>query len=182
MLEPDVVPLGPARHRLPVTGIPFGVIMPTHARIGYRIHTDVDRNIREHAASGRPNEVGGLVLGCVHTQDDALFVDVNVALAARSTLASPMSVTFTVASWLDLLRRRRRYDDLVVGWYHSHPGHGVFLSTADLFVHEGFFSAEPWYLAIVIDPVSDELGVFAHGGRRVAPCSISEAEREGTTP
>jgi hypothetical protein len=50
-------------------------------------------------------------------------------------------------------------DKSVVGWYHSHPGFGVFLSDHDLFIHENFFSARH-QVAWVYDPHSDEEGCF----------------------
>jgi len=32
-------------------------------------------------------------------------------------------------------------DKKIVGWYHSHPGFGIFLSEYDLFIHRNFFTA-----------------------------------------
>jgi hypothetical protein len=50
-------------------------------------------------------------------------------------------------------------DDRIVGWYHSHPGFGVFLSEHDIFIHRNFFS-DPNQVAWVFDPHSDEEGCF----------------------
>lgn len=50
----------------------------------------------------------------------------------------------------------RDHPDLqIVGWYHSHPGHGIFLSSYDQFIHENFFSA-PGMVALVVDPRDDD--------------------------
>jgi proteasome lid subunit RPN8/RPN11 len=38
-----------------------------------------------------------------------------------------------------------------VGWYHSHTRSGIFLSDADLEIHQRFFP-EPWQVALVIKP------------------------------
>jgi len=46
-----------------------------------------------------------------------------------------------------------------VGWYHSHPGFGVFLSEHDMFIQENFFSS-PQQVAWVFDPHTDEEGCF----------------------
>ena len=52
------------------------------------------------------------------------------------------------------------YPDLkMVGWYHSHPGFGVFLSGHDLFIHRNFFTA-PWQVAFVTDPLGKASGCF----------------------
>src|SRR6185437_9021328 len=47
----------------------------------------------------------------------------------------------------------------IVGWYHSHPGFGVFLSDHDTFIHRNFFSSRD-QVAWVYDPHSDEEGCF----------------------
>jgi hypothetical protein len=51
-----------------------------------------------------------------------------------------------------------------VGWYHSHPSFGIFLSEHDLFIHRNFFSG-PAQIAVVVDPINCTEGVFAwrHG-------------------
>jgi proteasome lid subunit RPN8/RPN11 len=48
----------------------------------------------------------------------------------------------------------------VVGWFHSHPGLGVFLSGTDLRTQRDCFGAE-WQIAVVLDPQRREFGVFA---------------------
>jgi hypothetical protein len=47
----------------------------------------------------------------------------------------------------------------IVGWYHSHPDFGVFLSDMDMFIHRHFFNL-PWQVAHVYDPIRKEEGVF----------------------
>jgi len=43
---------------------------------------------------------------------------------------------------------RKRLETLL-GWYHSHPGQGGFLTTHDVETHEKFFT-EPWHVAILV--------------------------------
>jgi proteasome lid subunit RPN8/RPN11 len=50
-------------------------------------------------------------------------------------------------------------DKQIVGWYHTHPGMGVFLSPYDTWLHHHFFP-EPWQVALVIDPHSATGGFF----------------------
>jgi proteasome lid subunit RPN8/RPN11 len=40
----------------------------------------------------------------------------------------------------------------VVGWYHTHPGHGLFLSPVDKVNHAGYQSLNPSAVALVFDP------------------------------
>jgi proteasome lid subunit RPN8/RPN11 len=62
-----------------------------------------------------------------------------------------------------------------VGWYHSHPGLGVFLSEQDRFIHKSFFGDEPWYIAVVFDPASGERGVFVWAGEDIVSYTCSSA-------
>jgi len=48
---------------------------------------------------------------------------------------------------------------IAVGWYHSHPGHGVFLSAQDMTIVQGVYD-QPWNIAWVIDPVRNTEGIF----------------------
>jgi proteasome lid subunit RPN8/RPN11 len=40
----------------------------------------------------------------------------------------------------------------IVGWYHTHPGHGLFLSPVDKVNHSGYQSLNPSAVALVFDP------------------------------
>ena len=64
-----------------------------------------------------------------------------------------------------------------MGWYHTHPGFGPFLSAHDRFIHENFF-AHPRHVALVLDPVQHLVAVFAwHNGaiERLPGCLLYAA-------
>ena len=50
----------------------------------------------------------------------------------------------------------------IVGWYHSHPGHGLFLSQTDLETHMQFYQFSPFALSLVADPKSGEFGIWIY--------------------
>jgi len=127
-----------------------------------------ERTVRDHAATAPRLEVGGLLIGDVYTAGSGFHVDVSGALPARRAISGMLHLRFGVAAWLDLTRERHlRKRERVVGWYHTHPGIGVFLSATDRNLHGAFFCGLPWYVALVFDPAGpagpagDELGVFA---------------------
>jgi hypothetical protein len=66
-------------------------------------------------------------------------------------------------------------DKRILGWYHTHPGFGIFLSEMDMFIHRNFFNL-PWQLAYVYDPHADEDGMFTWKREKVnlAPIMIDE--------
>src|SRR5208337_2037861 len=91
-------------------------------------------------------------------------------------------VTFTADTWQHIqVLMDKQYPDLrIVGWYHTHPGHGVFLSEMDVFLHESFFGL-PWQAALVYDPRSGEEGIFnAHQGRSQHLDYVVEADEPAT--
>jgi len=50
----------------------------------------------------------------------------------------------------------------IVGWYHSHPGHGLFLSQTDLDTHMRFYQFSPYAVSLVVDPKSHEFGIWIY--------------------
>ncbi len=48
---------------------------------------------------------------------------------------------------------------VVVGWYHSHPGHGIFLSGQDMTIVRSIYNAE-WHIAMVVDSQQGRVGFF----------------------
>lgn len=47
----------------------------------------------------------------------------------------------------------------IVGWYHSHPGFGVFMSGTDVITQRRYFPRD-FHVALVIDPINGDRGFF----------------------
>jgi proteasome lid subunit RPN8/RPN11 len=86
---------------------------------------------------------------------------VQHALPARFTRQSNVYLTFTQDTLVDLHDQleKRFPNEKIVGWYHTHPRMGIFLSHYDTFLHKNFFP-EPWQVALVIEPYSSQGGFF----------------------
>jgi proteasome lid subunit RPN8/RPN11 len=116
-----------------------------------------------HAASRLSAEVGGILVGrwCMDVQTDKPFIVIVGALPARFTRQGSVYLTFTQDSLVDLHAKiEEQYPGKeIVGWYHTHPHMGVFLSQYDTWLHEHFFP-EPWQVALVIEPVGMSGGFF----------------------
>lgn len=119
--------------------------------------------IERHALLDTSVELGGILLGkeCVDDQTGEPFVFVTRSLEAKHYENTQASFTYTHDSWEEITRERdTRHPDLdIVGWYHTHPDFGVFLSSHDLFIHRHFFG-QPLQLAYVVDPVRQTRGFF----------------------
>lgn len=119
--------------------------------------------IERHALRDTSVELGGILLGkeCIDEQTGLPFVHITKSLEAKHYENTQASFTYTHDSWEEITRERDRlFPDLdIVGWYHTHPDFGIFLSSHDLFIHHHFF-AQPLQVAYVIDPIRQTRGFF----------------------
>ncbi len=119
--------------------------------------------IERHALSDTSVELGGILLGkeCVDPATGEPFVWVTQSLQAKHYANTQASFTYTHDSWEEITRERDRLypDSDIVGWYHTHPSFGIFLSHHDLFIHQNFF-AQPLQVAYVVDPINQTRGFF----------------------
>jgi len=116
--------------------------------------------VEKHVRSDLDKEVGGILVG---TMADST-AHITASLPALRAQSGSTNVTFTHEVWEDVLAAvdGDHPGEGIVGWYHSHPGFGVFLSEHDRFIHANFFP-DPVMVALVVDPLSGEAGWFAGG-------------------
>lgn len=112
-----------------------------------------------HVFNNNDREVGGVLVGYKSLRGALPYVE--GAIAAMSADEQRATLTFTQDSWEHVHRVMESEfpSGEIVGWYHTHPGFGIFLSEHDLFIHRNFFSDES-QVAQVIDPHSGEEGIF----------------------
>jgi proteasome lid subunit RPN8/RPN11 len=124
-----------------------------------RMQAEVTRQIRQHCRTSMSTEVCGVLIGDLHEAEGA--VEIFAAIAGANAAQAGTHVTFTQDTWEHIYKVKDvEYPEArIVGWYHSHPGFGVFLSEHDTFIQENFFSAEN-QVAWVFDPHTDEEGCF----------------------
>jgi proteasome lid subunit RPN8/RPN11 len=132
------------------------------------MEAEVARKIRQHARGSMKAEVCGVLLGSAE-QDRTV---IEACIAGANAAQGGAHVTFTQDTWEHIYRiKDQQFPDLkIVGWYHSHPGFGVFLSEHDLFIQENFFSG-PHQVAWVYDPHTDEEGCFGWVGGKTEKLS-----------
>jgi proteasome lid subunit RPN8/RPN11 len=143
------------------------------------IDSEVTRSIRQHARAHSKTEVCGVLIG--EFENDT--IDIRASIEALNAAQAGTHVTFTQDAWEAIYRVK---DDLypnerIVGWYHSHPGFGVFLSDHDLFIQQNFFSS-PGQVAWVYDPHTDEEGCFgwvAGAIHRLSQLSVMDRNGDG---
>ncbi len=143
---------------LPRSGFPGGKTQAFRVFIDSKVHADV----LKHAKDDVSIEICGVLVGRLCRDDAGPFVEVTASIrgdAAQNRLAE---VTFTHETWSRInAEMDGKYSDRsIMGWYHTHPDFGIFLSERDRFIQENFFSG-PGQIAYVVDPVRNQEGVFA---------------------
>jgi len=136
--------------------------LPGETDLPIYVDVDVMRDLEAHAQSNLEAELGGVLLGGQY-EDDAgrPFVVISDSLRAEHYEHSKGSFKFTHETWSDISRKRDEFpaDLQMVGWYHTHPGWGIFLSGMDTFICRHFFN-KPLDVALVIDPCKQERAFF----------------------
>lgn len=124
------------------------------------------RGAQAHSLTSMTREVAGVLVG-PHPEkqpDGRYVVHITDYIVAKHTRMQGASVTYTPESWRyvsDVMMARYPEEEaVIVGWYHTHPGFGIFLSNMDLFIHHNFFT-QKWHLALVLDPVGKRSGFFS---------------------
>lgn len=140
---------------------------------GIVLQDDVMFDIYNHALMGKREEVAGALFGTIVNGQ----IQVKACCAARSGSSDAVSVTITHNDWDLFHKKLQQYPEYqIVGWYHSHPGHGIFLSQHDIFIHKAFFSSED-QIALVVDHHKNEIGIFAWESNSL--CLATNVEIEG---
>ena len=118
--------------------------------------------IMEHCKeySERRLEVMGFLIGDVYKWKKSVFILVK-DVATTDLESTNISVRFDKGGYerlfdgLDDLH----YDYVIVGWYHSHPGLGCFLSSKDVDTQKRMFKRS-FHTALVVDPIKKEMKAY----------------------
>lgn len=117
----------------------------------------------QHAFINSDREVGGLLVGdvCAEDANFSNYLLVCASLRASHAVEDKSSVTFTHNTWNKLCDQveSKFPEKRILGWYHTHPGYDVFLSSHDQFIHNNFFNL-PYQFALVLDPVKKKHKLF----------------------
>jgi len=111
----------------------------------------------KHGRAGVPMEVMGLMLG--EFVDDYTVRVIDVFAMPQSGTGVSVEAVDPVfqAKMLDMLRQTGR-PEMVVGWYHSHPGFGCWLSGVDINTQQSFEALSERAVAVVVDPIQSVKG------------------------
>jgi len=126
----------------------------------YTVIIEIDKWIKDSFIQMPVKEVGGFLLGKFYQNSEKLIVSVEKFVPAINVSHnSRYELDFGNSLSLDLYPAQTNNPELkTVGWFHTHPYHSVFLSGDDVNICS-FFN-EKYQIAMVVDPLLDELGIF----------------------
>ena len=152
--------------QLPMNFLTFGEIENDDVKV--YIKQDVYKALEKLAASDTTKELGSIILGEYCQEHGKTHVIISQYIEAKYTDASASTLTFTHETWdyVHTEHERRYPDKKIIGWQHTHPNYGIFLSNYDMFIQENFFNL-PFQVAYVIDPIQNLRGFFQWKNGRI---------------
>jgi proteasome lid subunit RPN8/RPN11/LysM repeat protein len=130
--------------------------------IGIHIRQATLRKVEDYLSGDKSNELGGVLVGDLcETASGERFVRIDNMIVAMHSSSSLSRLTFTHDTWsyINKVLDEEHQGKKILGWFHSHPGHTVFLSGHDMFIQENFFNL-PYMVAYVFDPTIRDRGFF----------------------
>ena len=152
--------------QLPMNFLTFGEIENDDVKV--YIKQDVYKALEKLAASDTSKELGSIILGEYSQEHGKTHVIISQYIEAKYTDASASTLTFTHETWdyVHSEHEKRYPDKKIIGWQHTHPNYGIFLSNYDMFIQENFFNL-PFQVAYVIDPIQNLRGFFQWKNGRI---------------
>lgn len=147
--------------------------------IGERVEEDkniyisqpVYKEIHKFTQNKTTNESGGMLIGTVIEEFGKTNIIVNGFVEAKYCEATPTTLKFTHETWEYVHKEmdKKFPGQKIVGWIHTHPNFGIFLSEYDKFIQENFFK-EDYQIAYVVDPIQDIEGFYFWINGKIERC------------
>ncbi len=143
---------------------------PRESRFQVVFRQSVLDEIHLHGQSAPSIEVCGVLVGTGYRDARGPYLLIEHCIRGNGATSQSTNVTFTADTWQHIqdMMDRKHPTQKILGWYHTHPGFGIFLSEMDVFICDNFFNL-PWQIAFVYDPQSGEEGNFVWRGGKPQP-------------
>lgn len=135
------------------------------------ISQDVYKEIHRFTKDKTTNESGGVLLGNAIEEFGKTHIIIRAFIEAKYCEETPTTLKFTHETW-DYIHKEeeKRYPEYkILGWIHTHPDFGIFLSEYDKFIHENFFNGEN-QVAYVVDPIQNIEGFYFWINGKIERC------------
>lgn len=129
------------------------------------------KDIHKFTQNKTTNESGGMLIGYVNEEFGKTNIVICGFIEAKYCEATPTTLKFTHETWEYVHKEMdKKYPGgKIVGWIHTHPDFGIFLSEYDKFIHENFFN-EDYQIAYVVDPIQSIEGFYFWINGKIERC------------
>ncbi|MEM4255480.1 MAG: Mov34/MPN/PAD-1 family protein [Candidatus Norongarragalinales archaeon] len=132
-------------------------------------------HFKDHAS--KRLEALGFLVGGVFSFEGKKYVVVEDYVTAEND-ATAVSVRFSRSAFKDLSKTlSENGGKVILGWCHSHPGYGCFLSSTDVSTQKAFFPEE-FHIALVCDPLKGEWKAFKLEGEEYGEVSFAVVRKK----
>lgn len=135
------------------------------------IRQPVYKEIHKFTKNKFTDESGGMLVGSIIEEFGKTNIIINGFIEAKFCEATPTTLTFTHQTWEYVHKEidKKYKGDKILGWIHTHPNFGIFLSEYDKFIQQNFFSEE-YQVAYVIDPIQNIEGFYFWSNGAIERC------------
>ena len=155
--------------KAPVNELPENMLPQNILPMGERVEENkniyisqaVYKEIHKFTKNKTTNESGGMLVGTIIEEFGKTNIVISGFVEAKFCEATPTTLKFTHETWEFVHKEieKKHKGKKIVGWIHTHPDFGIFLSEYDKFIHQNFFS-EAYQVAYVVDPIQDIEGFY----------------------
>ncbi|KAG7750762.1 hypothetical protein KL911_004641 [Ogataea haglerorum] len=106
-----------------------------------------------HARSGGSIEIMGMMTGKIFDGNIVVLDSYPLPVQGTESRVNPLNEAYEfMLQFLEQQKKQCNRSENIVGWYHSHPGFGCWLSGIDVKTQELNQGFQDPYVAVVIDP------------------------------
>lgn len=129
------------------------------------------KEIHKFTQNKTTNESGGMLVGTILEEFGKTNIIISGFVEAKYCEATPTTLKFTHETWEYVHKEieKKHPEKKIVGWIHTHPDFGIFLSEYDKFIHQNFFN-EDYQVAYVVDPIQKIEGFYFWIDEKIEKC------------
>src|SRR5213595_2255145 len=107
--------------------------------------------LQEHLKSSPTQAIFGFLIGDVYRdpENGALYTIIDKTLKLSQPIYGDKTEVVVSRLWDRMQEQLKKAAGTLLGWYHSHPGQGGYLTAHDVETHEKFFT-DPWQVAVLV--------------------------------
>jgi proteasome lid subunit RPN8/RPN11 len=107
--------------------------------------------LQEHLKSSPTQAIFGFLIGDVYRDPETgvLYTIIDKTLKLSQAIYGDKTEVVVSRLWDRMQEQLAKASAHLLGWYHSHPGQGGFLTAHDVETHQKYFT-DPWHVAILV--------------------------------